>query len=223
MTDHETTQSVGIPSPPDAPAQATAQVTAQRPYTRATQPRFKKKRFAFAPAIFVLFLIIMVSTGGNDPGIFDRTTSALESQAESSVGVSPQMATTGESVRDGKFSFTVTSVGRPSRTITDRLGISETAQGVFVIVRVSVTNIGYDPRTLTATDQYLAGNKGQRFATSSAISSLAGAETIFAEKINPGHTVHDAPVLFDVPPGTTIASIELHDSVSSKGVKVALS
>jgi len=79
------------------------------------------------------------------------------------------------------------------------------------------------PRTLTATDQYLAGNKGQRFATSSAISSLAGAETIFAEKINPGHTVHDAPVLFDVPPGTTIASIELHDSVSSKGVKVALS
>jgi hypothetical protein len=94
---------------------------------------------------------------------------------------------------------------------------------MFVVIRLNVTNIGYDPRTLTTTDQFLISDKGQRFATSATISSLAGAETIFLKKVNPGHTVYEAPMLFDVPPGTIIASIELHDSVSSTGVKVKLS
>jgi len=117
----------------------------------------------------------------------------------------------------------VTSVHRPSKTLTDRLGATDTAEGVYVIVRVDVTNIGYEARTLSATDQFLVDDSGQRFGTSSATSSLAGAETIFLEKINPGHTVRDAPLLFDVPAGTTIASIELHNSLSSTGVKVRLS
>jgi hypothetical protein len=86
-----------------------------------------------------------------------------------------------------------------------------------------VTNIGHDPRTLSATNQFLISDRGQRFATSAAISSLPGAETIFLEKVNPGHTVSDVPVLFDVPAGTRIASIELHDSVSSTGVKLKMS
>jgi Domain of unknown function (DUF4352) len=160
--------------------------------------------------------------GGHDPRIFDFTTSAVESKAEGATKVTPADATIGESVRDGRFAFTVTAVQRPSKTLTDRLGATETAEGAYVIVRVSVTNIGYEARTLTVTDQFLVDNKGQRFGTSSAISSLAGAETIFLEKINPGHTVHDAPLLFDVPAGTTIGSIELHDSLSSTGVKVGL-
>jgi hypothetical protein len=116
----------------------------------------------------------------------------------------------------------VTSPARYSNTITSRLGTTEKAQGVFVIVRADVTNIGYEPRNLIATDQFLVSDRGQRFATSPAISALEGAETIFMDKINPGHTVNDAPMLFDVPRGTIIASLELHDSVSSPGVKVKL-
>lgn len=54
-------------------------------------------------------------------------------------------------------------------------------------------------------------------------SSLAGAETIFHDTINPGRTVNNAPVLFDVEAGTVIASIELHDSMTSTGVRVRLS
>lgn len=135
----------------------------------------------------------------------------------------PATANMGKSVRDGKFSFVVTSAEQPSKSFTDRFGTRQSAQGEFVIVRVNVTNIGYDARTLTATDLYLVDEAGQRFATSSAISSLAGAEAIFSHKINPGHTVNNAPVLFDVAPGTVIASIELHDSMTSTGVRVRLS
>src|ERR1019366_6391313 len=109
------------------------------------------------------------------------------------------------------------------KTLTDRLGATQTAEGMFVIIRVNVTNIGYEPRTLAATGQFLATAKGQRFATSSAISSLKGAETIFLDKIDPGQTVDDVPMLFDVPPGTTFASIDLHGSLFSIGVTVKLS
>jgi hypothetical protein len=163
----------------------------------------------------------MVSTGGNDPAMFDRARNAMELRADIADNI--PTGTLGQSVRDGRFAFTVNSPASFSRTITTRMGATETAQGVFVIVRVDVTNIGYDARTITATDLFLVSDRGQRFATSSAVSALAGAETIFREKVNPGHTVNDAPVLFDVPAGTMIASIELHDSVSSSGVKVKLS
>jgi len=221
VIDQQTTPSPGTTSPGDAAAR-TPQASAQKAHRKATHPWFTKKRIALPSAVTLLLLIIMASTGGNDPRIFDFTTSAVESKAEGATKVTPADATIGESVRDGRLAFTVTAVQRPSKTLTDRLGATETAEGAYVIVRVSVTNIGYEARTLTTTDQFLVDNKGQRFGTSSAISSLAGAETIFLEKINPGHTVNDAPLLFDVPAGTTIGSIELHDSLSSTGVKVGL-
>jgi Domain of unknown function (DUF4352) len=251
MTDHQTTASSGITSPhaaaaPEsthvaavdttavdttavdttqtmAPAQVrfAAQTTAEQAYAQAAGPWFRKKRYALPSAVLLVFLVIMVTTGGNDPGIFDRTTGSAESKAE--IANKIPAANLGQSVRDGKFAFVVTSLAKPSKTIMSLLGSTETAQGVFVIVRVNVTNIGYDARALTATDQFLISDQGQRFATSSSISSLPGAATIFRDKVNPGHTVNDAPMLFDVPSGTTIAAIELHDSVSSNGVKVGLS
>jgi hypothetical protein len=250
MTDQQTTPSPGGMTPDEVTAQASANTTelvtalatvlatgraaehatalaaalaaANRAYHKAQRPWFKKKRFSLPLAVLLVFLIIMISTGGNDPGIFDFTTSTLESQVESATNVAPASATIGQSVRDGKFAFIVTSVQPPEKLLTDRLGISETAQGEFVIVRVNVTNIGYEARTLTATDQFLISGKGQRFATSAAISSLKGSDQLFVEKINPGQTVYDAPLLFDVPAGTTMASIELHDSASSGGARVKL-
>jgi hypothetical protein len=171
----------------------------------------------------VLFVVIMVATGANNPTIFNFTKGSSTSAAGSAAKAAPATATIGQSVRDGRFAFTVSTMARPARTLRDRLGTLETAEGVFVVVRVDVTNIGYEAGTLTATNQFLISDQGKRFATSAAISSLAGAETIFLEKINPGRTVNDAPLLFDVPAGTRIASIELHDYLSSTGVKVRLS
>ena len=223
MIGQQTTPSPGTTSREDAVAQATEQASAEKAHRKATRPWFTRRRIALPSAVTLLLVIIMVSAGGNDPRIFDFTSSAVESRADSATKVTPVTATIGESIRDGRFVFTVTSVHRPSKTLTDRLGATETAEGAYVIVRVNVANIGGEARTLTATEQFLLDDNGQRFGTSSANSSLAGAETIFLGKINPGHTVKDAPLLFDVPAGTTIASIELHGSLSSTGVKVRLS
>jgi len=221
MADPASTQRMAL-DPATAPntARSTIQVTTGEALTEPAPAWFRRKRYAFPSAVLLVFLVIMLSTGGNDPGIFDRTRTPAELRADLANRV-PSGAV-GQSVRDGSFAFMVTAVESPRKTVTSRPGAVETAQGVFVIIRVAVTNIGYEPRNLTATNQFVVSDKGQRFATSSVSPSLAGAETIFLRKVNPGHTVNGAPLLFDVPAGTVIASIELHDSVSSTGVKVRL-
>src|SRR5450759_1299637 len=139
MTDQQTAPSPGNVSPEDgtarAPAEGTEQATAQKVHSKATRSWLRRKRFSLPLAVLLVFLIIMISTGGNDPGIFDFTTSTLESQVESATNVAPASATICQSVRDGKCAFIVTSVQPPEKLLTDRLGISETAQGEFVIVR----------------------------------------------------------------------------------------
>jgi hypothetical protein len=117
----------------------------------------------------------------------------------------------------------VTAVERPGKSFAGQFGTTETAQGEFVIVRVSVTNIGDEAQTLMSTGQKLINDKGQQFEPSTAILSLKGADKFFLQNINPGNTVKGAPLLFDVAPGTKIASVELHDSILSDGVKVKLS
>ena len=218
MTDRQTTPDPGVASPDDSASPAGA----EKPYEKAARAWHEHKRVAFPTAVILAFLTIMITTGGNDPGFIRSTGQALASKVKSVTRPSPVPGTIGQSVRDGKFAFVVTSVEKRGTTITDRLGGTDTAQGEFVIVRVSVTNIGYEARTLTATDQFVVSNMGARFATSDEISGLRGAELIFREKVNPGSTVNDAPLLFDVPAGTTIAGVELHDSLTSTGVKVTI-
>ncbi|MDQ1538116.1 MAG: hypothetical protein QOE58_2509 [Actinomycetota bacterium] len=214
MTDQQT-------SDHSTTAQASDQASAPAAHPFAARPWFKYVRVIVPSAVILLVAITVVSTGGGTRP-FDFTTILGSSKVASPASTAPATGTLGQSVRDGRFSFVVTSIQRPGKTLVSRSGTKQTAEGAFVVVRVNVTNIGYEPGALTATDQFLVSSKGQRFATSSAISSLTGSELVFKEKLNPGSTVSGAPLLFDVPAGTSIASIEFHDSLSSTGVKVKL-
>lgn len=77
--------------------------------------------------------------------------------------------------------------------------LAEEAQGQFIIVRVTVTNVGDEARTLHASSRYLYDADGRRFETSSALFTLEDADKVFLENINPNNTVADAPLLYDVP------------------------
>ena len=233
MTDHQLTSSPGLMSPEDGTAQTATQTTAHatRAAVRAAAEEaqalparswFRKKRFVLPSAVVLLFAMLVVTTGGSESAIVKAVTSTTQPTKANPANATAAVATIGQSVRDGKFSFVVASVEPVSKSFTDRFGVTQKAQGVFVTVRMSVTNIGYEARTLTATDLFLVDNEGKRFATSPAILTLGGAEDVFLHKINPGQTVNNAPVLFDLVPGTVVASIELHDSMSSTGVKVKL-
>lgn len=209
-----------------AKARAQARVRArdeEKAHRKARHPWFRKKRVTVPSAFILLFAMVMVATGGKDPRNFTLTASGLKSKIESVTKVTTATATVGQSVRDDTLAFRVSSTPRLSETITNRRGTTQTAEGAFVMVRVDITNVGYDPRTLTATDQFLISDTGKRFMTSPAITSVQGARTIFRQKVNPGRTVNGVPLLFDVPAGTRIASIEFHGSPSSPGVNVKLS
>jgi hypothetical protein len=179
----------------------------------------RRRRVVVGSTVIVSVGIFLVSTGGTNSAILSLLPGTSHSSAGSVARPVPVTGTIGQSVRDGSFSFVVSYAEPPAKTVTDRFGAVKRAEGTFVVVSVNVTNIGYEPRMMAATDQFVANLQGQRFATSSVSSTLTG---VPGAKINPGGSVNNVPLLFDLPTGSAVASIELHDSPASTGVKITL-
>ncbi|WP_160573641.1 DUF4352 domain-containing protein [Actinomadura physcomitrii] len=97
-----------------------------------------------------------------------------------------------------------------------------TAQGQYVLIYVTVENIGDKARTFTAGNQTLYDTKGRKFDTDGGATVMMGEKSrSFLEQINPGNSVHGI-LIFDVPRGIRLKAVELHDSVFSGGVTVPL-
>lgn len=121
--------------------------------------------------------------------------------------------------RDGKFEFVVTSikcglgsVGEPPFT--------KGAQGQFCLIGLSVTNIGTKPQLMALTNQKAKSTSGATYAPDAGV-LLDGAQNLWLTEINPGNSV-SGHLAFDVPAGAELASLELHDSMLSGGVSIAL-
>src|SRR6478609_8206971 len=74
----------------------------------------------------------------------------------------PAEAGIGTAVRNGKFEFVVTSV-EPGTAEIGKAPISTKAQGEFVLVNVSVTNIGNEPQPFSGTDAKAFDSQGREF------------------------------------------------------------
>jgi len=98
------------------------------------------------------------------------------------------------------------------------------AQGEFQVVSVEVKNIGDKSQMFDASSQKALNASGQEFSadTIASISANGGATSTFLENINPGNQVV-GKIAFDVPVGTKLTQISLHDSPFSQGVIVNLS
>jgi hypothetical protein len=126
-----------------------------------------------------------------------------------------------QEARDGKFAFTVTGVetaktaGNPSNQFEQT-----TAQGVYVIVSMTVRNVGNQSQSFFAANQKLKDTAGRQFSADSSADMWINQE--IQTDINPGNQVN-AKVAFDVPTGTQPSEIELHDSMFSGGTPVRLS
>ncbi|MFE9101959.1 DUF4352 domain-containing protein [Actinomadura geliboluensis] len=127
----------------------------------------------------------------------------------------------GRQYRDGKFGFTVTKVKKGVPKVGDQW-FGDTAQGQFVIVYVTVKNIGDRARTFTHHNQTLIDTKGRKFEADPEASLWTDKDNkSFLQQINPGNSVKGR-LIFDVPRGTRLKAIELHDSMWSGGVTVPL-
>jgi uncharacterized protein DUF4352 len=122
---------------------------------------------------------------------------------------------------DGKFQFTATDL----ECGVDAVGpaeFGEKAQGEFCLISVTVKNVGKTAEVFSDMSQKAYNAKGVEYTADSGAATWANKDhSTFLESINPGNTVK-GKLVFDVPPGTKLASVVLHESMFTAGVKVPL-
>ena len=128
------------------------------------QPKKSKKGIILGSvgAVLALFLIIGIVNGGDEK----NPTVAKPSAPSSSVStvapvpvvpepVGPTAAPAGSAVRDGKFEFRVLSIER-AKSVSDPTGnpyMTTTAQGEFIVITMSVINIGNEAQNYFGQNQ----------------------------------------------------------------------
>lgn len=211
-------QRPGWGPPPGPPAQPQPQWGHQPPgppqAPRSRPPWYKRPGPAILAAAgvgLVLFLIIGALAGDPEStsapkGTSVPTTAAqattTPTSAESEPETTAKPTTTarqtdvGNAVRDGGFEFLVSRfscrAGRCSATM-------------------HVENIGNDPGTMFASNQYLFDDQDRRFAADDTLT-----DPLFFQELNPGQTVRGT-VIWKVGSGTKPAHLELHDSLFPAG------
>ncbi|MBM7489149.1 hypothetical protein JOD64_000371 [Micromonospora luteifusca] len=176
--------------------------------------------------------LALLATGlialGCGSGAADKSTSSsADDKPASSAGsdkgedAPAKTAKVGQAARDGKFEFTVKSSKCGVAKIgTDVIGAK--AQGQFCLVTVNVKNIGKEAQMFDGSSQKAYAADGTEYSADSgaAIYANKNAET-FLNDINPGNQVNGV-VVFDIPKNVKLTKLELHDSMFSGGVTVAL-
>jgi hypothetical protein len=147
-------------------------------------------------------------------------TSAAASRAGS--GEAPTLesraSSVGRPVRDGNFEFTVTGVERaPFVADPEFPDLKKVAEGEYILVKMTVTNVGSQPQTFFASFNKLSDGTKTFEADDEAWIYLGNT----LADLTPGDSI-DTAVVYDVPVGTDPKSIELHDGPFSDGVTVGL-
>ncbi|CAM3904689.1 DUF4352 domain-containing protein [Janibacter anophelis] len=143
----------------------------------------------------------------------EKTSTADEPQKDSAPGI-------GSPARDGKFEFTVTKVEEGVEQVGSEF-FSESADGQFVLVHITVKNIGDESQTLFDSEQKLKDGQGRSFSTDSGAAIAMEDNDVWLNEINPGNTA-SGTLVYDMPADAQPAEIELHDSMFSGGVTVSL-
>jgi hypothetical protein len=158
----------------------------------------------------------VAAPGGSDDAPAEEGKDGDAAPAEKPADTTPGL---NSAVRDGKFEFTVTQVEPGVKSVGSHYSHS-TAQGQFVLVHVTVRNIGDRPQRFSDDNQKLLNASGQQFSSDSTAAGRLDADTWV--EINPGNSI-DTIVVFDIPADMVPAAIQLHDSAFSRGVRVPLS
>jgi uncharacterized protein DUF4352/uncharacterized protein DUF2510 len=129
-----------------------------------------------------------------------------------------QASSVGQPVRDGNFEFVVTGIERaPVVADPEFPDLQKAAAGEYVLVKMTVTNVGTEPQTFFASFNTLSDGTTEFTSDDEAWIYLGNT----LADLHPGDSI-DTAVVFDVPVGTDPESIELHDGPLSDGVVVGL-
>jgi hypothetical protein len=181
----------------------------QQPPPHFLPPQQKKKGRKW-PWVLVAVVILFIWIGANGSKNSNTTNNASVATPSTSAAPAAPVSGIGQEVRDGKFGFIVSDI-QHSPTAG-----GETARGEFVIVTMTVKNTGDQPQSFFAQNQKLFDTSGRQYAAD----SMATSDSMVMD-LNPGFTL-PVKVAFDVPPGTAISALEVHDSAFSGGAKINL-
>lgn len=190
----------------------------------APQPPAKKNWFArhkFLTGLGVLVVAVIAitaATGGSGGDSHDAA--APDARQAGAVAEAPVGAGIGTPVRDGKFEFVVHGVEAGVPSVGTNEYLTEKAQGQFVLVRMTIRNIGDREQSFTTSAQKLIDPQGRQYSVDD-IATITLDQGVAFEQINPGNSV-DATIVFDVPAGTVPAELQVHDSIFSGGESVRL-
>ena len=189
---------------------------------RKSWPRRHKILTAFLGLFGFFVILIVIGAVAGSKGAPAASSGGAPANA---APAAPQAAKIGTPVRDGKFQFTVTSISYAKSVGDTADGLGDTAQGEYVILHVTVTDIGGQPQTLDDSSQYVYDASGRKYDASTNadldLNSASGSDSVFFNDINPGNTVR-GELAFDMPAGLKAVKAELHDSAFSGGVTVNL-
>jgi Domain of unknown function (DUF4352)/Protein of unknown function (DUF2510) len=147
------------------------------------------------------------------------TTSTKSKSSTQSTSESPTTASgSGAQASDGGLTFSITGTETASSVKYQDAPVEKTAQGEFIVVHMTVLNSGDAQGTFLATLQKLKAGGTTYSIDDEATAYLNGTW----KDLNPGDTA-DLAIAFDVPPGTTPESLEVHGAPMSTGVEVPLS
>jgi hypothetical protein len=156
---------------------------------------------------------VSTTADGGGTGTGNQGTPAVQYAPKGSTGI-------GTPLHDGRFEFTIAKV-EPGLAKVGNNVLGKTAQGQFLLVYVTVKNIGDVAQHFDGSNQKLFDAQGQQFSADVEAAIYLDESRSFLTQINPGNGV-DGIVVFDVPKDMRPAMIELHDSAFSRGVTVAL-
>jgi len=148
------------------------------------------------------------SSSGNGSGSGTETPSESPTTASGS----------GAQASDGGLTFAVTGVETAPSVQSQDAPVEQTAQGEYAIVHLTVSNSGDQPATFVGTFQKLKAG-GTTFSIDDVATAYLNGTMA---QLNPGDT-SDVAIAFDVRPGTTPESLEVHGDPISAGVEVPLS
>ncbi len=217
-------------APPATPNQGQPQnFDSPRPTGGPEKPWYQKMWFVL-PVVFVGLLAIVfvvVNVVGRDAETTTTNsapsdpTASTHSQQQTEEPQEPESPTIGTPVRDGALEFVVTDSRCGIKSIGNKT-LSVEAQGEFCQVSLTAKNIGDESQTLFASEQDASDAEGRKYSYSIEASVYdPDSDAMIMEELSPGETF-TGKVYYDVPLGTQLAKIELHESVLSDGVEVVL-
>ena len=161
-----------------------SQATSLPPQYEQQAPAPKKKgKGTWILLIIVAVVAIIVITqagGGDNPS--QSTASGGDSSSDSAQAVGLN-----QPVRDGKFEFRVLSIER-AKSVSDPTGnpyMTTTAQGEFIVITMSVTNIGNEAQNYFGQNQKVIDANGREYEANSAAGMWMNSGLSIMGDINP--------------------------------------